>query len=130
MYQNERYGTFTYTIGGLTANDGYLVRLHESENYWTGTGQRQFNVVANGTQVLTNFDIYASAGGQYKALVVEFYVNADSNGKISLQFQSGAADQPKVDGIEIDKSPSTTTSTINGGGSASGWFSGDMERRC
>lgn len=125
VYQSERFGSFTYTFGGLTANDGYLVRLHESENYWTSANSRKFNVIANGTQVLTNFDIYAAAGGQYKAVVVEFYVTADSNGKIAIQFAPGTADQPKVDGIEIDKSPSSTTSTINSGGSTSGWFSAD-----
>src|SRR5258708_900143 len=85
----------------LTATHSYLIRLHESENFWTAAGQRQSNVVANGTQVLTNFDIYAAAGGQYKAVVVQFNVTADSNGKITLQFLPGAADEPKVNGIEV-----------------------------
>ena len=127
VYQSERWGTFEYIVPNLTAGEGYLIRLHESENYWTGAGEREFNVVANGTQVLTNFDIYASAGGQYKAVVVEFYVTADSNGKITLQFEPGSADQPKVDGIEIMKSPSSTTSTINNGGSALTGWSADGE---
>ena len=51
--------------------------------------------------MLTNFDIYAAAGAQYKAVVVEFFVTADSNGTITLQFSNGAADFAKVDGIEI-----------------------------
>jgi hypothetical protein len=101
VYQSERWGTFEYIIPNLTANHSYLIRLHESENFWTAAGQRQFNVVANGTQVLTNFDIYAAAGGQYKAVVVQFNVTADSNGKITLQFLPGAADEPKVNGIEV-----------------------------
>ena len=49
----------------------YTVRLHFAEIYWTAAGQRRFNVAINGTQVLTNFDIFATAGAN-KALVRDF----------------------------------------------------------
>ena len=61
VYQSNRHGNITYTIPGLTANAAYTVRLHFAETYWTASGQRIFNVKINGSQVLTNFDIFATA---------------------------------------------------------------------
>ncbi len=84
VYQTERYGNFTYTIPGLTPGASYTVRLHFAENYWTSAGSRLFNVSINGTQVLTNFDIVAAAGGRNKAIVKEFPAVADSGGRSPL----------------------------------------------
>ena len=39
------------------------------------------NVKINGTQVLTNFDIFADAGGANKADVKQFLATADANAK-------------------------------------------------
>ena len=64
VYQTGRDGNFSYTIGGFTAGTNYLVRLHFCETYFTSAGSRTFNVSINGTQVLTDFDIFAAAGGQ------------------------------------------------------------------
>jgi hypothetical protein len=72
VYQHNRYGNFTYTIPGLTAGASYSVRLDFAEEYWTAAGSRTFNVLINGTQVLTNFDIFATAGGEYKAVAESF----------------------------------------------------------
>jgi len=107
VYQTERYGNFTYTLPGLKAGTPYTVRLHESENYWTSSGQRTFNVSINGQQVLSNFDIYAAAGGANKAVVEAFPATADTNGQITLQFTS-VQDNAKVDGIEILAGSSST----------------------
>ena len=63
-YQTERYGNFTYTLAGLTPGAAYTLRLHFAEIYWTAAGQRLFNVKVNGAQVLTNFDVFAAAGGK------------------------------------------------------------------
>jgi len=68
VYQSERNtggaGSFAYTIPDLVPGSAYTVRLHFAEIYWTTAGQRSFNVLVNGAQVLTNFDIYAAAGGR------------------------------------------------------------------
>jgi len=107
VYQTERYGgnanplqTFFYTLIGLTPGATYQIRLHNSENYWTATGQRVFNVSLNGTQVLTNFDIVAAAGGPLKAVVSTFNCVADGSGHIQVVFTPGAADLPTIKGIE------------------------------
>jgi hypothetical protein len=100
VYQTERYGNFTYTFPNLSPGVQYTVRMHESENYWTSSGQRSFNVSINGQQVLSNFDIYAAAGGANKAIVEQFTTTADATGQITIQFTS-VKDNAKVDGIEI-----------------------------
>ena len=105
VYQSDRYGSFTYTIPGFTANGAYIVDLHFAELYSTAAGQREFNVLLNGTQVLTNFDIYATAGGQNIANVQPFLTNADSTGTITLQFVTGPVGVPQINGIEIGLNP-------------------------
>ena len=99
VYQTERYGNFTYTFTGLTTGLSHKVRLHFAETYWTGVGQRRFNVLINGAQVLANFDIFAAAGALNKAVIKEFNVAAAS-GQIVIQYAT-VADNAKSSGIEI-----------------------------
>jgi hypothetical protein len=103
VYQNQRYGNFTYTLPGFTSGTTYLVRLHMDEFYWTAAGKREFNVLINGTQVLTNFDIYATAGGEFKAVVEQFNAIANSSGQIVIQFVS-VIDNAAISGIEVESS--------------------------
>jgi hypothetical protein len=128
VYQSERAGVFTYTIPGLTAGGSYSVRLHFAEFYWTKAGQRIFNVSINGTAVLSNFDIIATAGSANKALVEQFTTTANSGGQIVVSFTAGSADQPKVSGIEVlGASAPPAEVTINAGGSATGTFVADED---
>ncbi len=101
VYQSERYGEVTYYLSGLTPGATYTVRLHNSENYWTGPDERQFNVLINGTQVLTNFDVYAASGGTDVANIQSFTVTP-LNGNITIAFTTGAYDMPTIKGIELD----------------------------
>ncbi len=109
VYQSERWGgdsasnpaPFSYTFTKLTAGASYTVRLHFAEIFWTAAGQRKFNVAINGTPVLTNFDIIAAAGAANKAIVQQFTATATSTGTIGISFTVGAADAPKISGIEI-----------------------------
>ena len=101
VYQTNREGpTFSYVIPNLTAGKTYTVRLHFAETYWSSAGQRVFNVSLNGQQVLSNFDIVATAGARYKAVVEQFTTPADSTGKITIQFTS-VVDQALLSGLEI-----------------------------
>ncbi|HEY6791876.1 MAG TPA: malectin domain-containing carbohydrate-binding protein, partial [Trebonia sp.] len=100
VYQSNRYGNFTYTVPGLTAGASYTVRLHFAEEYWTTAGSRTFNVLINGTQVLTNFDILATAGAEYKAVVEQFTATASSTGTVTIQFVT-VKDNAQINGIEI-----------------------------
>ena len=100
VYQSNRYGNFTYTTPGLTAGASYTVVLCFAEEYWTTAGSRTFNVLINGTQVLTSFDILATAGAEYKAVNEQFTATASSTGTITIQFVT-VKDNAQVNGIEI-----------------------------
>ncbi len=99
VYQAERYGNMTYTFPGLITGATYKVRLHHAETYWTAVGQRRFNVLINGAQVLTNFDIIAAAGAQNKAVINEFSAVA-TGGQIAIQYVT-VTDNARASGIEI-----------------------------
>jgi hypothetical protein len=103
VYQTERWGDSTYTFINLVSNRTYTVRLHFAEisPSVTAIGNRQFNVVINGTQVLTNFDIFAAAGGRFKAFTRQFNAVANAAGKIVVQFTKGASNEAKISGLEI-----------------------------
>src|SRR5579859_1214640 len=136
VYQSNRYGNFTYTIPGLTANGSYTVRLHFAEEFWTAAGKRVFNASINSTQVLTNFDIFATAGAEFKAVVQQFNATASSSGTITIQFTT-VTDNAQVNGIEVlGSSSSTPTPTpapgtgsvqINAGGPAVAPFIADAD---
>ncbi len=100
VYQTARVGNFTYTIPGVTAGSSHTVRLHFAETYWTAAGKRRFNVSINGTQVLTNFDIFAAAGAMNKATIQQFTVNANASGQYVIQF-TAVLDKSLLSGIEV-----------------------------
>jgi hypothetical protein len=126
VYQSRRFGNFTYTLPGFTAGSSHTVRLHFSENFWTAAGQRVFNVSINGTQVLTNFDIFAAAGAQNKAVIKEFVMNADGSGQYVIQFTT-VTNNSSVSGIEIVTPTSSGPVDINAGGPGTGAFVADTD---
>jgi hypothetical protein len=104
VYQTVRYGQFAYSIPGLVPGALYTVRLHFAEDYWNSAGQRIFNVAINGTQVLSNFDVFAATGAQDKAIVEQFAGRADASGRIRIAYapSAGSPDQnAESSGIEI-----------------------------
>jgi beta-glucanase (GH16 family) len=101
VYDSNRYGNhFTYTIPNLTPGAGYDVEMHFAENYWTSAGQRMFNIGINGTNVLSGFDIYASAGGAHMAVQEDFLAVADANGILALDFTT-SKDNAQINGLRI-----------------------------
>ncbi len=138
VYQTCRWNSaFTYTIPGLAAGKTYTVQLDWAELTFQGAGQREFNVAINGSQILSNFDVYATAG--YKtALAKQYAVAANSSGQIVIAFSRGAADNPFISAIEIYlpgaastnppipvPSHKTLVKAINAGGATSGTFVAD-----
>lgn len=100
VYQTARTGNFSYTFSGFTAGSSHTVRLHFAETFFSTAGSRTFNVSINGTQVLTNFDIFAAAGAQNKAVIEQFTENASSTGNYVITFAS-VVNSSLVSGIEI-----------------------------
>jgi hypothetical protein len=112
VYQSARDATtqasgvgapFSYTIPGLTAGTNYLVRLHFAETFFATKGSRVFNVSINGVQVLTNFDIFATAGGENIANIQQFVEPANASGQFVIAFTS-VTNNALISGIEIDTS--------------------------
>jgi hypothetical protein len=100
VYQTARIGSFKYTIPGFAAGSSHSVRLHFAETYWTAAGLRIFNVTINGTQVLTNFDIFAAAGAKNKAVIEQFTTNANASGQYVITFIP-VKDNALVSAIEV-----------------------------
>lgn len=102
-YQRERYSTssggflflFDCPIGV------YETTLLEAETYWSGPGQRVFNVFIEGQQVLTNFDIYSAAGGKNLPLS-RIFTNAVADSQLALLF-TPVVDNARVSGIQVRK---------------------------
>jgi endo-1,4-beta-xylanase len=102
VLQTERFGEFTYTIGGFSAGRAATVTLYFEESFWTAAGQRTFNVVINGATVLTRFDIFAVAGGANRGIARTFNTTASSSGQVVIQFaRGGGPDNPKVSGLTV-----------------------------
>jgi fibronectin type 3 domain-containing protein len=102
VYQSVRWApAFSYVIPGLAPGASYNVRLHFVELTFAGSGQRVFNVAINGTSVLSNFDVFAAAGAQNKALVENFTATADALGQITVSFTRGSANNPDVAALEV-----------------------------
>ena len=115
LYQTERYGNFSYNIP--LANGNYSVTLKFAEIYWTAAGKRVFNVSMQGTQVVSNLDIFAQAGKDV-AYDVTIPVSV-TNGTLSITFTS-VIDNAKVSAIEVTSgttglAPDTTPPTIPAG---------------
>jgi hypothetical protein len=73
LYKFERSldsGSFSYSIP-ITSGT-YNLKLHFSENNKTAAGQRIGTIALNGSNLLSNFDVFVEAGGQKRALIKTF----------------------------------------------------------
>ena len=97
LYQTQRAGTtFSYTVP--VPNGTYTLSFLFAEISGSTTGQRVFNVTANGKALLTGLDIYAAAGGN-RAFSRTFPVSV-TNGQLALAFTSTAG-QASVAAIQV-----------------------------
>jgi len=91
-----------------------------------GVGSRVFNVAVNGTPVLSNFDIYAAAGGANIALERDLNVTSSTTGTVTVAYTT-ITDNAKNSGIELlanaptlnatpESAPPHTTLTVAGSG--------------
>ncbi|TLU96037.1 CBM96 family carbohydrate-binding protein [Dyadobacter sediminis] len=112
LYQSARCSpSFSYNIP--VPNGEVSVYLHFAETYFGapdkkgGKGSRQFHVNMEGSRKLTNFDIFAKAGGAMLATAETFTVNV-TDGMLNIDFLTGAADLPRISAIEVLPSPQRT----------------------
>ena len=101
VLQTQRVGQCTYVLGGFTPGTAHQITVYYVEETATGKGQREFNVLLQGSAQATNFDIYATTGAQNWAYQTNYGATADSNGNITIEFQTGAAGVPCVSAIVV-----------------------------
>ena len=106
VFATERYGAMKYTIPDRSGPQ--TVTLYFAETYVSGPGMRVFGVTINGTQVLSDFDIYAGAGGANRAIARTFTTTADSGGNVVIEFMPGI-ENPKINGITVAGRGTTAT---------------------
>jgi parallel beta-helix repeat protein len=84
----------------VTSGTNVTVKLDFAEIYPTlfHNGARVFNVYIDGTEKLTNFDIYKTAGAGDKGVVESFPVT--STGTVTITFQH-VTQNPEINGIQI-----------------------------
>jgi hypothetical protein len=98
LYQTARIGAFNYNVA---VPDGkYTVILKFAEIVHAAPDRRKFNVAINGDRVLSDFDVFAAAGGALVTIDRSFPVTV-TNGSIDLDFSAGPIDLPLLNGIEI-----------------------------
>jgi N-acetylneuraminic acid mutarotase len=103
LYQTERTGTgfgpgtaFAYNIP--VPNGTYAVTLAFADIYWTGSGQRRFDVSIEGQQVITDLDIIATVGPK-TALNLTFQAVV-TDGTLTIDFVT-IVDNAKVSAIQV-----------------------------
>jgi hypothetical protein len=99
LYQTERWGnSFGYSIPMV--NGDYEVTLMFAEINFNSAGRRVFNVAIEGTQVITNLDIWAKVG--MNAAYNKTNVVTVSDGQLNIAF-SPVVENPKISAIQVQR---------------------------
>jgi hypothetical protein len=106
LYQNERFGNFSYTIP-VAMNSRYNVTMRFCESWFGperpaggGAGERLFDISFNGRILLGNFDVFKEAGS-LRALDKTFKgLEPDAQGKLIFSFVP-RRQYAMVDAIEV-----------------------------
>jgi hypothetical protein len=118
LYLTGRFSSSSFSYNFPVGNGSYDVVLHFNETYFGniapgGAGSRKFHVNMEGQRKLTDYDIFAHAGGAMRIAAHTFKV-AVTDGTLNISFLKGSADNPRVAAIEV--LPSGSVYRINTGG--------------
>lgn len=98
LYKSERYGNFSYS---LPIEDGtYEVTFKFAEIYHSSANKRQFNVLVEGKEVISDWDIFKDAGS-LKAFNISKTVQV-TDGAMNINFTTNI-DNAKVAAFHIMK---------------------------
>jgi hypothetical protein len=102
LHQDERWDSSPFTYTFKVSPGSYAVRLYEASLYAAvcNSGGRRFNVLINGVQVLTDYDMFDDIGACLTAKILTFYT-VTATGTITVEFTIGSASNPKINAIEI-----------------------------
>ncbi len=101
IYQSARVGTFAYQFA--LPDGAYQVTFKFAELWASAVGRRKFAVDLNGVRVLNDFDIFAAAGGRYKAIDRSFSASV-TGGKLLIRF-TGQVGNALINAIEVVAAP-------------------------
>jgi hypothetical protein len=82
----------------------YTVILKFTESQYSQSGQRIFDIIANGVTKISRLDIYAVSGGKNIAYDTAFRVQVSQNSPLSIQFiktSGSSGGPPKLNAIQI-----------------------------
>jgi hypothetical protein len=99
LYNVQRYGQTWLQYQFSVANGWYAVTLKYAELDQIAAGVRRFNVLINGEQKETNFDVVALAGGTLRALDRQYVIQV-TTGSVIIRFNS-VSHPPNVNAIAI-----------------------------
>ena len=99
LYANAHWSAAPFSYNFNVANGSYAVILKFAEIWFTQPGERTFDVSINGTNVLSHFDMLASAGGPRVPVDVCIPVSITA-GSISMLF-TPVVSNPAINGIAI-----------------------------
>ena len=92
----------------LPVADGtYTLRLFFADTAASAVGQRVFDIVGNGTTLVSGYDVVQAAGGENKAVELDVTVTVAGGKGLELDLVNNAASTTGltafVDGIELDR---------------------------
>jgi hypothetical protein len=104
LYRDARVGA-AFSYGLPSGNGTFDVTLHFAETYWGsraagGAGSRRFNVFVENVKRLSDYDVFAKAGGAMRAVRETVRVTV-TDGILNLYFAKGTADNPLLSAIEV-----------------------------
>jgi hypothetical protein len=128
IYQTKRYKLSEYRFD--LGSGVYDVSLHFAETYYSGSGERYFDVSIEGQLVLDNLDVYSEVGGN-TALIKTINGVSVTDGQLNISFSSvrnytfingimitaSSGNQPPVAlndyySIELDNTLSVTSTSL------------------
>ncbi len=103
LYQRERFSTNSNgVLYQFDCPEGvYAITLLEAETFWSGPGEREFNIFIQGSQVFTNFDIFAAAGGMNLPVTLVF-TNSVTNSQLQV-LVTPVVDHARISGLQVQK---------------------------
>ncbi|MCS0605234.1 malectin [Streptomyces sp. LP11] len=107
LWNTSRFTESRYTVPDLTPGATYELRLYFMDWYFTRPGQRVFDVAVNGSTVLKDFDMIATAvargadGQQAFGVEKDIPVTVPDSGTVTVDFVRGAANQPQVNALAL-----------------------------
>ena len=103
LYQRERYSSPSGTMRFLfDVPEGiYQTVLLQAETWVTTANARVFDLYVQGQRMLTNYDIFAQAGGMNVPIAI-FMTNTVADGQLELHFIP-QSDNARVSGIQVTR---------------------------